>query len=233
MSIKDVWHKIKEVPVIGNTYEKYIGAKKIERIERKWRKELASEGENYMKLVEETLKDSGALYYAYAGTLLGAIREGKFISWDFDIDYAVVITDEFSWTDLEKTMKAAGFRKSREFVYEGSVKEQSYAIGKLNIDFFGQFYEEDHMIQYSFEYREDCEYKEADDRSVYLVTLPQVVKTKKMQLGNIEVSVPENSEDILATIYNEDWRVPNPNWKSNGGHTTVLLEGKYAKKIEY
>lgn len=232
MSIKRVWHKIKAIPFIGKTYEKYIGIKKVERIEKKCREELIKDGENYINLVERTLQDSGALYYAYAGTLLGLIRDGKFIDGDLDIDYAVVISEDFSWTRLEELMNRSGFKKSREFVYEGLVKEQSYAIGKLNIDFFGQFYEGNHMLQYSFEYRLDCTYSDDSERSVYLVTLPKVIKTKKVSLGNLFVSVPENSEEVLNAIYNEDWRIPNPNWISNSGRNTVLLNGKRAKLIQ-
>ena len=231
MSIKSVWHRIKAVPFIGDMYEKYIGSKKVAHIEKKCREELVKDGEKYMGLVEDTLKDSGAIYYAYAGTLLGLIRDGKFINWDFDIDYAIVITQDFTWNDLENLMRKSGFKKTREFVFDGSVKEQSYAVGKLNIDFFGQFYEDTHMIQYSFEYIPDCKYNNENERSVYLVTLPKVVETKKIRMENVDVSVPVNSEEILAAIYNEDWRVPNPNWKSNIGKCSVLLKNKVAYQV--
>lgn len=232
MNVKSKWHKIKAIPLIGNTYEKYIGSKKVAYIENKCHKELANDGEKYIELVETTLKDSGALYYVYAGTLLGLTRDGKLIDWDFDIDYAVVITHDFTWSKLEYLMKKSGFKKTREFVFDGSVKEQSYAVGKLNIDFFGQFYKGTHMIQYSFEYIPTVTYNNENERSVYLVTLPKVIQTKKIQMGNVLVSVPVNSEEVLAAIYNENWRIPNPNWKSNSGNCTVLLKGKVAYKVE-
>ncbi len=231
MNVKSLWHKIKAIPVIGETYEKYIGSRKVAYIENKCRKELVKDGEKYIGLVENTLKNSGALYYVYAGTLLGLTREGKFINWDFDIDYAIVITPEFTWSKLERLMNESGFKKTREFVFEGSVKEQSYAVGKLNIDFFGQFYEGFHMIQYSFEYLSNCKYVDENERSVYLVTLPKVVETKQIQLGNVLVSVPINSEDVLSAIYNEDWRVPNPNWKSNSGKCSTLLKNKVGYQV--
>lgn len=231
MNAKDVWHKVKAIPLVGKVYEKCIGSKKVAHIEKKCREELVQDGEKYISLVERTLENSGAIYYVYAGTLLGLIREAKFISWDLDIDYAIVITEDFTWIDLEKLMNEAGFKKSREFVFEGSVKEQSYAIGKMNIDFFGQFYEDDHMLQYSFEYLPDCSYQNENERSVYLVTLPKVVQTKKVQLGNAVASAPVNSEDILAAIYNEDWRIPNPNWKSNSGKCSKLLNDRFAQLI--
>lgn len=231
MNVKEIWHKIKAIPVIGETYEKYIGSKKVAYIENKCRKELAKDGEKYIELVEDTLKNSEALYYVYAGTLLGLTREGKFISWDLDIDYAVVITQDFTWSKLENLMNKSGFKKTREFVFEGSVKEQSYAIGKMNIDFFGQFYEGDHMLQYSFEYLQNCVYNDENERSVYLVTLPKVVETKTIRMGNVSVSVPVNSEELLTAIYNEDWRIPNPNWKSNSGKCTILLKDKVAHQM--
>lgn len=231
MLIKKIWYKMKSVPAIGNAYEKYIGRRKVECIEKRCKEELVNDGEKYINAVENAFKNSDALYYVYAGTLLGLIRDGKFISWDFDIDYAIVITPEFTWDKLEEIMCRSGFRKTREFVYEGEVKERSYAIGKLNIDFFGQFYEGDHMIQYSFEYRTDCKYKSDNERSVYLVTLPKVTKTKKVELGTTSVSVPENSEELLAAIYNEDWRIPNPNWKSNSGKSSRLLENSFAYQV--
>lgn len=231
MSIKKVWHKLKSVPIIGNTYEKYIGIRKVAYIEKKCNQELFNEGERYINLVESALSDSGMLYYVYAGTLLGLIRDGKFISWDLDIDYAILIENDFSWNKLEKIMKKNGFKKTREYVFEGQIKEQSYAIGKMNIDFFGQFYEENYMLQYSFEYRTDCVYKEENERSVYLVTLPKVIETQKLKLGSVLVSVPKNSEEILTALYNDDWHIPNPNWVPNSGKCSKLLENKIAYKI--
>lgn len=233
MKIKKIWHKIKEIPIIGETYEKYVGQKKVAYIEKKCKEELHNDGKKYLEKVEETLSNSVAIYYVYAGTLLGLVRNGKFISWDLDIDYAVVITENFTWKNLESLMKKHGFKKSREFIYDGKIKEQSYKIGNLNIDFFGQFYEGDHMIQYSFEYRSDCTYSNENERSVYKVTLPKVTKTKKIILDNVSVSIPENSEEILTAIYNEDWRIPNPNWKSNSGKNTILLKDERAKFIQY
>ena len=110
MSVKSIWHKVKAIPLIGNTYEKYIGSKKVAYIENKCREELTKDGDKYIELVENTLKNSDALYYVYAGTLLGLTRDGKFINWDFDIDYAIVITQNFTWNDLENLMKKSGLQ---------------------------------------------------------------------------------------------------------------------------
>lgn len=231
MSIKDVWHEIKAISIIGKIYEKCVGSRKVAYIEKKCCEELAEDGEKYIKLIENTLKNSGMLYYAHAGTLLGLIRERKFIDWDLDIDYGIVISPDFSWSQLEKLMTGVGFKKSREFVYEGSVKEQSYAIKRLNVDFFGHFYEGNHMLEYLFEYIPNCTYNDEKERSVYLTTLPKVVKTKKVQIGNMLISVPANYEDVLTAMYNEDWRIPNPNWKFGSGKCTILLKNGVGYQI--
>lgn len=229
--IKKIWYKIKEFGPIGDTYEKFIGAKKVVRLKKAQREELIRDGEKYIQIIENTLRETGALYYAYAGTLLGAIRDADFINWDLDIDYAVVITENFTWNDLEVQLNKVGFKKTRELVVNKSVKEQSYVCGRLNIDFFGQFYCEDKMIQYSFEYIPNYQYNNTDERSVYLVTLPKVKKTKAIMMKNISISVPVNSEEILTAIYNEDWRIPNPNWKSNSGNCSILLEDTIGYQI--
>lgn len=124
-------------------------------------------------------------------------------------------------------MHEKGFKKVREFVFRGKVTEQTYQIDKMKIDFFGQFYRDDYMIQYSYERIESQNYADENQLSVYLVTLPRVNRTKLISVDGVTVPVPDNAEDILKCIYNEDWRIPNPNWKSNSGKCSKLLPNEY------
>ena len=101
----------------------------------------------------------------------------------------------------------------------------------MKIDFFGQFYVENHMIQYSYERIESLEYESNDQLSVYLVTLPKVTKTRHIEVNGVWVPVPDNAEEVLECIYNKDWRVPNPNWKSNSGKCSKLLKNRYGYQI--
>lgn len=135
----------------------------------------------------------------------------------------MVIDQQFGWEDLEQAMHEKGFKKVREFVFRGKVTEQTYQIDKMKIDFFGQFYRDDYMIQYSYERIESQNYADENQLSVYLVTLPRVNRTKLISVDGVAVPVPDNAEDILKCIYNEDWRIPNPNWKSNSGKCSKLL----------
>ena len=229
--LKEIWHRVKSIPIIGDNYEKLIGKKKIERKMQHQQDEIQNNGVKCLNLVENAMNKSGGLYYAYAGTLLGVVRDKRLIKWDLDIDFAVVITDEFSWNDLQRVMAKSGFKKIREFVFEGFVTEQTYQVDRLTIDFFGQFYKDNKMVQYSYDKLENIRYTSASEYSVYLVTLPRVDKTKYVEVDGVNVAVPCNAEEILASIYNEDWRVPNPNWKSNSGKCSTLLNGKVGHQV--
>lgn len=229
--IKQLWYNIKRIPFIGDNYERLIGQKKIAKKMQHQQEEIQNNGVKYLNLVESSMNKSGGLYYAYAGTLLGIVRDKRLIKWDLDIDFAVVITDDFSWNDLQKVMAKSGFKKIREFVFEGLVTEQTYQVDRLTIDFFGQFYDGKRMIQYSYDKLDEVEYASNSEYSVYLVTLPKVNKTKYIEVDGVNVSVPCNAEEILASIYNDDWKIPNPIWKSNSGKCSLLLKGKIGHQI--
>lgn len=231
MTVKRIWHKIKAIPLIGVPYQWLIGKRKAEYEVKKQKQAFDDNGLRYINTINQILQKTNAIFYVYAGTLLGIVRDGALIKWDLDVDYAVVINDSFGWEHLEKTMHASGYKKVREFVLDGEIREQAYQVGKMKIDFFGQFYDGDCMVQYSYERIPEIRYPDSDAFSVYKVTLPKVTKTKYINVDEVKVPVPENAEDILASIYNDDWRVPNPNWKSNSGKASQLIEGKFGYRV--
>ena len=180
--IKKVWYRFKSIRIVGDTYQKLIGDKKIQRKVALEKEELEHNGINYLNTIEETMNKSGGLYYVYAGTLLGIIRDKKLIKWDRDIDYAVVITDKFSWKDLETAMSLSGFKKVREFKLDEMVTEQTYKVKGLLVDFFEQFYEGAKRIQYSNEHISDVTYDSDSEYSVYRVVLPIVNKARMAEV---------------------------------------------------
>lgn len=228
---KHILNRLKSDPFISTTYERLIGNKKTKKRMQRQREEIQNNSAKYLNLVESIMSTSGALYHACFGTLLGIVRDNKLIKWDVDIDYAVVISDDFSWNDLEKAMSKSGFKKIREFVFEGIVTEQTYQVDKITIDFFGEFYDGNNMIQYTYNKLTGVKYSSYLDYSVFRLTLPRVDKIKQININGVNVSVPCNSEEILASVYNDDWRVPNPNWKSNSGKCVTFLDGKIAHQV--
>ena len=229
--LKELWYKIKAIPAIGIPYEQLIGKRKVEHIYKKQSKLLNASGMQCIHAVEQIMKTTDATYFAYAGTLLGIVRDNRLIKWDSDIDYGVVIDDSFGWIDLQRAMESAGCKKVREFVFEGTIREQAYQIGKLKVDFFGQTLLQDKMLMYSFERNPRVKYPELHMNSVYEEMHPKVEKTKTIVIEGIPVTIPVNAEELLESIYTDSWRVPNPNWKSHSADSAKLLEGRYGYSV--
>ena len=55
---------------------------------------------------------------------------------------------------------------------------------------------------------------------------------KTMKINDMIVHVPNEPEKYLASIYTENWRVPDPNWKSELGPSWNELQNKFAI-VEY
>ena len=52
-------------------------------------------------------------------------------------------------------------------------------------------------------------------------------KIDKYPFGEIEVSVPHEPEAYLASVYTENWRIPDPNWVSEKGPAWNEIENKF------
>lgn len=230
MTVKKLWHRIKAIPLIGIPYEWLIGKRKVKYIMAKQKKVLTEAGMQQINVVENIMKGTNAIFYAYAGTLLGIVRDGALIKWDMDIDYGVVINESFGWEDLQRTMESAGHKKVREFAFAERVTEQTYQIGKIRVDFFGQFHLDDSMAMYSYDRLDNVQYPDMDTMSVFEEIRPKVERTKIIEINGVAVTIPENAEEFLAAIYNEDWRIPNPAWNPRSSKTSKLLEGKNGYK---
>jgi len=233
ITVKDIWHQIKCIPFIGIPYEKYIGSKPHKRRIAKMCANVNDYGIDAVDKIEQTLAQISELFYVDCGTLLGTIREHNFISWDGDIDYGIVITDNFSWDAMEKAMNEAGLKKTRVFHLEGVITEQTYANDRISIDFFAHFINPDGTMRtYSYYKIPGVRYKIVE-YSAYEFTTVSVTNLRKEKLRNIYVNVPENAEEYLADIYTENWKTPDQNYDSFASEKCRLLEDKKGIITEY
>ena len=53
------------------------------------------------------------------------------------------------------------------------------------------------------------------------------MKRIKTSIGVI--SVPQNAEEYLTYNYNDDWRIPNPDFKANSGKGCYLLKDAFGR----
>ena len=92
-----------------------------------------------LRQVKETFDQHNILYWLHAGTLLGAIRNGKIIPWDHDIDLATWETEIHTITNAFDDLRDKGFeiyytgKKPHIFLFKKNCKID-IAIFKLNGD---------------------------------------------------------------------------------------------------
>jgi hypothetical protein len=81
--------------------------------------ELESQNKGLREL-KKILEDASVPYFLSSGTLLGAVREGNFIRWDWDVQFYLTTETSFPYKDLLlDRFKRTGFQiKSHDASYE-------------------------------------------------------------------------------------------------------------------
>ncbi len=225
MKIKELWHRLKSFPLIGKPYEALIGKRKTRRFFEAQREELLTRGSEYLTFMEELLSGSGCEFFADAGTLLGIVRDGKLISWDMDIDYGIMVTDDHTWENLERYMNEKGLRKTREFVFRDQITEQSYRYDKMVIDIVGHFPMGDGAVVRFYKRVDGTVYRQHNEMSAYRYETPLLTETKVVEMQDgTKVHVPVNADGYLSAVYNETWATPDPTWNETKSKYRVLEE---------
>lgn len=223
---------LKQNKFIKKTYDRLFVNKKAEREEQQKRKALSEEGIATTELVEKLLSKAGAQFFMAYGSLLGMVRDQRFLPHDNDIDYSVMINEAFTWNDLEKALTNAGMTKIRQFVYKGKITEQTYRNHCLTVDFFKYTKGENECFEYMYYRKDDYMYRSSSEFHVYKQSICDVGNIGLMQVGELSFHAPENPETYLAGIYGASWRVPDPNWQPEDADTMQELEGELAQ-VQY
>ncbi len=189
---------------------------------------IQEKGNSSVREMESALAESGITYFATCGTLLGLIRENRLLRNDYDMDYAILVENPDSWIRLEKAMKGIGYGLIRRFTLDGRVTEHTYrSKDGIEIDFFGHFIEDGELSFYSYDKLSDVAYPSQDHWSAYVLRNGAFAGVKRIETQIGTVTVPANAEEYLTYNYNDDWRIPDPNFKANTGKGCSLLGGKY------
>lgn len=191
---------------------------KNKKLERKKMNSIKNYGSNIVQELESCLKNTGLVYFATCGTLLGLIREKRLLKNDYDIDYGVIIDDQNSWKILETSLAKIGYKKIRDFLLDNKVTEQTYRNNKgAEIDFFGHFIINDNLYFYSYDKLQEVEYPSENLWTAYILNNGKYKGTKIIMTDIGMVTVPSNAEEYLSCNYNDDWMVPNPKFESHTG----------------
>jgi hypothetical protein len=224
MSIyKKIRKKLKKNPFIYSIYK--MLRKKQEKKDLKNRIECIHKyGYSLLNEVTETLVDAGIRSFCCCGTLLGLIRDGKFISWDDDIDMSIIDDPMFSWEILEEKLNGIGMKKFREFAFDEHVTIQSYVKNNVMIDFGLQTIEGNRVIMKEPWQIDGVEYLDGfyRDHRVLFHEYPIVSEIEMKKINGTKVMIPVNYEEYLESKYTKNWKIPDPDWITKAPTEAVL-----------
>lgn len=143
-----------------------------------------------------------ALYPSY-GTLLGIVREKRFLRHDDDMDFAVLPDAKNLKAFFEKLMMA-DFRFELMATINGAVTEVRFRYWGLTVDFFFHSFTANRkrllMIQ--------------KDGTTRRYEYPIVKGFRDYKVYGVDIRIPENHTDYLCSLYGEWNRIVKKGWHS-------------------
>lgn len=224
MKLYHIKMMLKRNKLIKGMYDKLIGNRKAVLEEQKKRQALRDRGLELLVDVEDALRQTPAEFFMNSGSLLGMVRDGKFIAHDNDIDFGIYIDERFGWEDLEAALCGHGFRKSREFSYAGERTEQTYCKGDLTVDFFRHYETETDAYSYFYYRTNGYLYDSPKHYHAARVHVYKFAGTKILTVGGISFHAPSEPEKYLESRYGKGWKVPDPNWEAGDDPATEHLK---------
>ncbi|MBQ3506358.1 MAG: hypothetical protein IJA89_06285 [Clostridia bacterium] len=145
--------------------------------------------------------------FALCGTLLGIVRENKFIDYDNDMDYGIVIDSEKDWDVLYKTLTASKFKFSHYFEHEGKINEMAFRYKGVHVDFFG-VYVEDNVARFSSFYIAPGVKYLKDQGSTLVVEFDYKAGSFEKNVKDSIFMIPNCYNEILIANYGDNYMTP-------------------------
>ncbi|WP_183407343.1 class I SAM-dependent methyltransferase [Massilia aurea] len=166
--------------------------------------ELMSLLNHVSELMNEIKIETGISVFLSYGCLLGAVRSGKVIPHDFDIDAGFIIPDGTVESILQTADSLISFLIKRDFRItaqsNGHFKAAYYGSEySVDIEFFAAWTDGPSFYHY-FAVRGS----EISD---------QILPLDTISLSGVDFPAPKNPETLVAAIYGENWRNPDPDFK--------------------
>ncbi|WP_373079634.1 LicD family protein [Fusobacterium varium] len=190
---------------------------------------LQKNGLKTLILIDKIFKEVNIEYWLDTSTLLGAIREKKFIKGDNDLGLGINIKD-YSMI-IPKKLKENGILLLREYLVDNGNygREQTYIYKGVEIDIF---YHTINMKNKTTKYHSFISNGNSNNYLVKEALFPFEGLVKIDFLGK-EYNVPKNYIEYTKVKYGEDFMIPNPKWVMADEKNAIILKDKFGKVVLY
>ena len=184
-------------------------------------------GINVLHQFDEIMLSHKIHYTVYAGTLLGAVREGGLLKHDMDLD-TMMFYDNYN-ESIKNVLAIHGFKLLHTFLADdGRVgREDTYIKDGVTIDVF-YAYSDDKCPTYQCDFHgspgtlnNDDSMKKKGYVCVRRLEFPVSKGIRRVKFENIEVNIPSNAEEWLKYRYGDDYMIPNPNFQDKGDNPHI------------
>ena len=154
--------------------------------------------------IDDIFKKYGIVYWLDCGTLLGAIREKDFITWDInDIDigmYRFLPLEYELWCNFLKDLASKGIKV--EIVWDNSVFSAKKIDGKKRM-----------IIDVHTFKRRGKEYHIEMNKRIFFFPKELIETLDEVEFQGRKFKVPHNPGKYLSCLYGASWKTPNPHKK--------------------
>lgn len=171
---------------------------KFKILEKKHLESMNANASNVLDLAHNSFIKGDIIYWLYAGTLLGFIRDNTFIKGDADIDLGVWASDILK---VENLLIGVGFKKIHEFSYKDNIYEERYEYNGVGVDIF--YFEKKNKSTVTYQFNRNFFYYPV--REEHIDDDFDVLINKSFN-GHI-YKIPKEYEKILINTYG-DWKTP-------------------------
>lgn len=164
--------------------------------------EKARQMEKALFLFTDWAESVGLRYWIDFGTLLGAVRDGKMIPWDWDVDVGVMKEEIESIPQLNPLLKSKGLSRTRSTTCRLAICLESDSSNRSCVDVFM------HIIRESDNFVIRCE---LDDVFRYQFPASFINPTKPIMFEGHMVQGPNHPGQMLKQYrypYSYGWTVP-------------------------
>jgi len=230
------FYNINDLKLININYENHIVTvpNKLIYFVKKYQNELLSEFYKHHSVefnaasekkaiiflyeINDILKSFSLRYWIEGGTLLGAIRDGKLIPWDHDLDMGIINDSEILLREIVKALKRKFYVSVKTFdKTEGTWNLGTYRVIKIYPKKFFIF--KDDLCLDLFVYYSGVLPDSDEDVYKYVVWGKNayhkkefLMNTQLIEFYGQQIPTPLNTEKFLEVKYGSDWKTPKEKW---------------------